>query len=127
MNLKFSTPVTAKALQTDTYFYVATPYSKYPGGIDKAFKDASRATGLLIQAGVKVYCPIAHTHPVAIFSGLDPLDHGIWLEADRTFMETASGMIVVKMKTWDESIGIQHECQTFARADKPILYMEWPQ
>lgn len=108
-----------------SFFYLATPYSKYPGGLEAAFIEACRATAKLIREGRRVYSPIAHTHPVAIHGGIDPYDHGIWLPADAPFMDTAEGLIVVKMKGWEESYGISEEIKAFELAGKPIEYMEW--
>lgn len=49
--------------------YLATPYSKYPRGIEAAFVDASRLAACLVRLGISVYSPIAHTHPIAIRIG----------------------------------------------------------
>ena len=44
------------------FWYLATPYSKFPGGLDAAYVEACKAQALLIKAGVPVFCPISHTH-----------------------------------------------------------------
>ena len=64
-----------------SYYYLATPYSKYPGGPEAAFQMACRQAAILIKAKIPVYCPIAHTHPIAVQNDMDPFDHGIWLPA----------------------------------------------
>ncbi|NIA67764.1 DUF1937 family protein [Pelagibius litoralis] len=115
------------ALRTvDGYHYLATPYSKYPHGLEAAFQEASKAAALLVRAGVKVFSPIAHTHPVAVHGLIDPLDHDVWLPADKPLMDSATGLIVVKMETWEDSYGISVEIQEFKAAGKPISYMDWP-
>ena len=43
--------------------YLATPYSKYPAGLQQAFVDAAKLAALLLRSGMNVYSPIAHTHP----------------------------------------------------------------
>lgn len=108
------------------YYYLATPYSKYPDGIEAAFEEACRATAWLTQHGVGVFCPIAHTHPVAKFGNIDPLDHEVWLPADRPLMDGACGIIVCMMPSWRESYGIRHEIEVFETAGKPVEYMQWP-
>ncbi len=105
------------------FFYLATPYSKYPAGLHAAFIEACKQTALLIQAGVRVYSPIAHTHPAAIHGHIDPLNHGIWLPADKPFMDAAKGLIVCKMASWGHSYGIAHEIEVFEAAKKPVVYM----
>lgn len=106
-----------------SFWYLATPYSKYPGGIVNAHKDACAEASLLVKAGVPVYCPIAHTHPIAIEGGMDPFDHETWLEADRAFMDAAKGLIVCEMAGWDESYGIEQEIKHFAKQGKPRIQM----
>jgi hypothetical protein len=107
-------------------WYLATPYSKYPDGIEAAFIDACKAAGALIKLGWNVYSPIAHTHPIAIHAGIDPLDHAIWLPFDDAMMQAAYGILVVRMPGYDKSFGIAHEIKTFRDAGKPIRYVAWP-
>lgn len=107
-----------------TYWYLATPYSKYPGGLWAAFDTACYQAGILVKAGVPVFSPIAHTHPIARASGMDPLDHSIWLPCDRPLMDAACGIIVCKMHTWEKSYGIAEEIKVFEAAGKPVIYME---
>lgn len=115
-------PVTAA--RVDGYYYLASPYSKYPDGIDAAFIEVCRAAGYLVSRGVRVYCPIAHTHPIAIHSNQDPLDHEIWVPLDRPLMGGAVGLVVYEMDTWRDSYGIALEVHHFHRVGKPIYGME---
>ena len=112
-----------KPLANTRFFYLVTPYSKYPGGLEAAFQMACEQAGLCIAAGVHVYCPIAHMHPIAVRCGMDPLDHKIWLPADEPMMHAASGLIIVMAAGWEESVGVKHETDLFTRAGKPIAYM----
>lgn len=102
--------------------YIGTPYTKYPGGIEKAFIDACKLTGSLLQKGLRVYSPIAHTHPVAIHADIDPLDLDIWLPFDAAMMEKADAMLVALMPGWNTSVGVAHEMAAFKSAGKPIFY-----
>lgn len=104
--------------------YLATPYSKYPAGIEMAFRDAAVLTGRLLSAGVRAYSPITHTHPIAIHGGLDPMDHSIWLPFDSAIMDKADALLVAKMSTWEQSYGIRHEIDVFRKAGKPRYYLE---
>lgn len=106
-----------------SYWYLATPYSKYPAGIEEAWKLACRAAADLIKAGVPTYSPIAHTHPIAIHGEIDPYAHDIWLPADEPLMESAMGLIVLTAEGWQDSFGIAHEMNRFANMDKPIVLM----
>lgn len=104
--------------------YLATPYTKYHLGIDAAFVHAAEVSARLLQRGVRVYSPIAHTHPLAIYGNLDPLDHTIWLPFDEAMMDAADCLIVARMKGWDESFGVKHEIEFFAREKKPIIHID---
>lgn len=104
--------------------YLATPYSKYPAGLEAAFVDAAKLTARLLRVGVKVYSPIAHTHPIAVHGNLDALDHSIWLPFDEAIMAKSDAMLVAKMDGWDKSIGIKHEIGVFGAAEKPIYYLD---
>jgi hypothetical protein len=103
--------------------YLATPYSRYPGGLQKAFEDACKLTARLIRNQVRVYSPIAHTHPIAIYGGIDPLDHGIWIPLDKPLMSASDALVVAEMETWSQSKGIQIEIDEFYKADKPVYYI----
>ena len=111
---------------TAGYWYLASPYSKYPDGIHAAYHEVCRCAAWLLRQGVRVYSPIAHTHPIAQYGSLDPMDHSIWLPADRPLMQGACGLIVAQMPTWDQSYGIGEEIKEFAAAGKPTLALEWP-
>jgi len=107
-----------------SFWYLATPYSKYPDGLQAAWDMACCAAADLIRAGIKVYSPIAHTHPIALAGKMDPLDHNIWLPADQPMMDAACGLIVYRAASWEISKGIAHEISAFERAGKPVIYLD---
>lgn len=107
-----------------TYWYLATPYSKYPQGLEAAHKLACEQAAFLIAAKIPVYSPIAHTHPIAVYGDMDPFDHGIWLPADEPLMKAAMGLIVLRAIGWDKSFGISEEIKAFNAAGKPLIYMD---
>ena len=106
-----------------TLYYLATVYSKYPPGIEAAFEDAARLAGRLLKAGHVIYSPIVHSHPIAMFSGIDPLDHSFWLDFDARMMSVCDAILVAQMTGWRESYGVNYEIE-FARSyRKPVLYL----
>ena len=107
-----------------TLAYLATSYSKHPHGHELAFREAARLVAKLLCAGVNAYSPIAHTHPVAIYGGLDLLDHAIWLPFDELMMHRCDALIVAHVDGWQESKGIAHEVAFFEKADKPIFDLD---
>lgn len=104
--------------------YVGTPYTRYPAGIEAAFQDACKLTARLLREGLKVYSPIAHTHPIAIHGGIDPLDLGIWLPFDAAIMAKSDAMLIGKLAGYMESKGVQHEISTFELAGKPVYEVD---
>lgn len=103
------------------YWYLATPYSKYPDGLEAAFKHACQIAGQLISSKIPVYSPISHTHPIALYSGMDQLNHQIWLPADEPLMDAAHGLLVAELPSWRESYGIRIEIERFTRNHKPVI------
>lgn len=106
------------------FWYLGTPYSKYPHGLEAAFRLAVRNRGLLIKAGIPCFSPIVHSHPVAIQCDIDPLDLSIWLPCESPFLVCAHGLILLKAESWEISIGLKHEREECEAAGKPVIYME---
>lgn len=93
--------------------YLATPYTHYEGGGDigrrNAFNDAAEIAGRLISRGLKIYSPIAHTHPIARYANLDPLDMAIWQPLNEAMLAACQILIVAHMAGWEDSLGMAHE------------------
>jgi len=104
--------------------YLATPYSRHPADIHDAFVAAASLAAWLMQRGVKVFSPIAHAHPIAMYGDIDPLDHTIWLPFDESMLKKSDALVVAMMESWEISKGIAHEIDHFIIAEKPIFYLE---
>jgi Domain of unknown function (DUF1937) len=111
-------------MKIQTYFYLSTPYSRYPAGLDAAFNLAIDARASLINAGIPVFSPIIHSHPVAMRCGLDPHDHALWLPVEAPMMRAASGLILLRAESWELSYGMRFERGHFESAGKPIVWMD---
>ena len=105
------------------YFYLSSPYSKYSLGPGQAFIDVCKIAAKLMDLGVPIFCPIAHTHPISSFTRHDPLDSAFWQETDHELMVAARGLIVVQLKDWNLSVGVVAEIEYFTKAKKPIYYL----
>ncbi len=103
--------------------YLATPYTKYEGGITLGYIGACKLAARLLRLGLKVYSPIAHTHPIAVYGGIDPYDLSIWLPFDAAIMDKSDALLVAMMAGWDQSTGIKHEIRTFTETKKPIFFL----
>ena len=106
------------------FWYLATPYSRYPRGPDMAAKHAAQIAAFLIGGGVRVFCPITHSHPIAVEGKLPCATPRLWLWLDEGLMEAATGLIVAEMEGWETSVGMTHEIAAFARDAKPVLYLD---
>ena len=110
--------------QSEPLWYLATPYSKYPGGIAGAYELACRQSALLISNGVHVFSPIAHSHGIATHGDLDALSHELWLKMDRTYMDLCVGCIFLLAESWEKSYGMEQERIYFEKDKKPIVKMQ---
>lgn len=93
--------------------YLASPYTKYPYGLDAAAQDVAKIAARLTKEGQRVYSPIIHTHYIAKFGGIDPLDHAFWMQVDETMMERCDGLVVVRLSGWEDSKGVRMEIEWF--------------
>lgn len=108
------------------YFYLGTPYSLYPAGLDRAFEDACKVAGYLLKQGVSFYCPIAECHPIAKAAGYNPRDGHFWKEFLKDKLEASCGLIVARLPTWEISRGLEHEIRETRRLQKPVVFMDPP-
>lgn len=104
--------------------YLATPYSKFPHGVEVAFREAAVLTAALVKGGIKVYSPIVHSHPLHVHGGIDELDHVFWLTFDEAFMRVSEALIVAEMDGWRDSEGVTYEIGWFLKRKKPILFLD---
>jgi nucleoside 2-deoxyribosyltransferase len=105
------------------YWYLASPYTKYIGGRVVAYTLAVEAASLLSECGgVKVFSPIAHTHPMAEMCEVKG-GHDFWMGLDYPLLDKAKGVIVLMLDGWQDSRGVSTEIGYAQGARKPIVYM----
>lgn len=108
-----------------SYFYLASPYTHFPGGREAAFREVCSETARLIERGVTVFSPIVHSHPLCAHGALEKMSHTAWMLFDEHFMRQARGLIVLKMAGWRTSKGVQMELDYFIKkTSKPIVFMD---
>ena len=108
-----------------SFWYLASPYTKYESGTAAANRHAAYWTGWLSAKGISVFSPITHTHPLHEFGPCDmPRTHEFYMKIDKPFMEAAFGLMVLKLPGWDSSKGIKEEIEYFVEANKPIVFFE---
>ena len=105
--------------------YLASPYSHLdPEVMERRFLDVCKVAAKLMSEGVFVFCPIAHTHPMAVAGNL-PREFDFWEKYDRVVLGQCKKLIVVKMPGWDISKGVQAEINIATEIGIPVEYMEW--
>jgi len=106
-----------------SYWYLASVYSKHPLGLDEAHAEACYATTLLMRAGIPVFSPIAHTHPIEKIGGLVGMSHDFWMAVDKPMVDAARGVIVLMQPGWSTSKGVCMEIAWAKKDHKPVIYM----
>ena len=114
-----------KALPLDKslFYYLATPYSKYPAGQCAAFEDAASVTGELLRRGYTVFSPITHGHPASVQASLDASDHDFWLDLDMRMIDRLDALCVPLMPGWRESLGVSMEISYAKTTGKPVFWL----
>ena len=107
-----------------TLGYLASPYALYPAGAEHAFIDICIIAGHLIEAGVNVYSPIAHCHPIAVYTGMKLHNYELWMPLDKIMLDRCDTLIVAHMEGWQHSKGIAEEVEYFATSDKPVYDLD---
>jgi nucleoside 2-deoxyribosyltransferase len=107
----------------DGLIYLASPYTHAdPAVREQRFRAACQAAAFLMGKGMHIFSPIAHTHPIAEF-GL-PKDWAFWQQYDRVFLQACSRLLVLTLKGWQQSTGVQAEIGIMAALGKPVDYMK---
>lgn len=106
--------------------YLATPYSHPdPKVVEYRVWLASRITGLLMQKGHAVFCPISHSHSIVLANPEMPrFDQEYWMRFDRPFISACSKMVVPKMDGWETSKGVKMEIAIASELNKPVELIE---
>lgn len=121
------------SLDKSKLYYLASPYRGYskivfgevtPDGLQAAYVLAAVIAGKFAESGVFTFSPIAHSHPIAKYSGLDATIDEPWYSWNVMIMKKCDGMIVSKLEGWDKSNGTKFEIEYFEREGKPVYYAE---
>lgn len=111
--------------QGDGVWYIASPYSAWAdaAGLQAAADEVGRTCNWLIDQGVHVFSPIAHSHAICRAGGSDPLDHERWLAQDLAIAQHAVGLIVIEMEGWESSVGVTAERGWFEEWGRTIVHV----
>jgi hypothetical protein len=105
--------------------YLASPYShKDPAVREMRFVAACKQAAEMLRCDIPVYSPIVHSHPIAIYGGIDPMDGEFWARADRPYLELCDEVWVLTLPGWEESKGVHIEIERAEELGMKILYVE---
>lgn len=115
------TPVTIHDLPRTGYWYLATPYSKWPHGLDDAARVAEKLAARLLEERFPIFSPIAHSHSIAQHVvAAEKRDFDFWLGADKPLVDAAIGLLIADLTGWRESRGVVQEIKWGREQKKPI-------
>lgn len=102
--------------------YVATPYGdSEPLEVRRRrYEAALDVCGGLISAGVRAYCPIVHTHHLAM-AGHRPPDG--WYGHDLDMVGLFDVLVVAMLDGWDSSRGVALETERMESLGRPVLHV----
>lgn len=89
--------------------YLASPYTHRDMGVqEQRYREVCRVAGELMRAGVKVFSPIAHSHPIAQVAVL-PGHWDFWQAQCIDMIERCDCVLVLMLPGWNASRGIHEE------------------
>lgn len=113
-----------KSKKTETFIYLASPYSaKSPKARDKRFRKVCRKAAALMLQGYRVFCPIAHSHPIETLGMKKKHNGDFWLQQDFAVLTFCDELWVYCMKGWEDSYGIRKEIEYAQTRNIPIRYI----
>lgn len=105
--------------------YLACPYSHENAQVrQERFVLANRKSAELMRAGILVFSPISHTHPIAEY-GL-PLGWDFWERYDRIYLGMSKAMIILTADGWEQSKGVLAEAKIMLGWHRPVFHL-WPE
>lgn len=111
--------------------YLASPYSAK--GRDPTSPEASRirqeryetickVAARMMESGMHIFCPIAHSHPIEQVGMADIKDGDWWLNQDYAILQHCDAMYVCMMPGWTDSYGIGKEIEFAQAKGIPVIY-----
>src|ERR1700704_5407942 len=106
-------------------YYLASPYSLYPGGKQEAFELVCKKAAELMVLGHLVFCPIAHSHPIEQLGMKETHSGDFWLKQDFAILKHCDELLVYMMPGWKQSTGLAAELKFAEFNNIPITFLEF--
>src|SRR5690349_4954373 len=104
--------------------YLASPYTHAdPKVREERYHAACRAAARLMLAGKTIFCPSAHSHPIAMHmpDGC-AVDAKLWQKQDEPYVSMCDEVIVLMLDGWENSGGVRHEINEATQRGIPVTY-----
>lgn len=109
-----------------SFIYLASPYSHPSSRVrcERYWAALQKAADIMAETGRSVFCPIAHSHPIAEHLP-DELRHSFefWMNEDLPILKQAEELWVYTMPGWQESKGVTREIETAIANNIPIRHI----
>ena len=76
-----------------------------------------------MKHGFNLIEPIGASHPVAHMYKL-PVGYAYWQERDRALIQHSDGVLVLRMKGWETSVGVADEIAFAITNNIPVFYID---
>jgi hypothetical protein len=104
-----------KKTSRSSLVYLASPYSHPdPAVQEERFQAVCRAASHLMQAGLRVFSPIAHSHPISLAGSL-PTGWEYWEAYDEFVLSACGVLAILQLDGWNSSRGIKGEVEIARR------------
>ena len=102
--------------------YLASPYTDSNEMVmEQRFEAACKQTALLNGAGIWVFSPIVHGHPLTAY-GL-PHVYEFWKRYNRVFIQWCKELWVLELDGFEESVGVRDEMVVAVDLGKPVRFI----
>jgi hypothetical protein len=104
--------------------YLAVPYSHQSANVrEMRFREANRISARIMDAGILIFSPISHTHPIAL-AGKLPLGWDFWERYDRAYLVVCRALVVLRLDGWQESKGVAAETKIMDELARPVYHLD---
>ena len=80
--------------------------------------------GKMQADGIHVYSPVVSCRPVSVMNNL-PHDFAYWAAYDTEMISLCSEVVVLTLRGWEESKGVQAEISIAQVIGKPVRYLNY--
>jgi hypothetical protein len=116
------TNIVRKLSNLHPLIYLASPYSKYPRGLDAAHHDICVIAGKLKGLGLYAFCPIAHCHYIAKVCDFDS-SYNFSAEFNKLMISRSDIFVIAMLDGWDQSEGVAGEKEHALLLRRPIYHL----